>query len=570
MNLAALRHQTTPIHVEIQDQHHVTLRLETGQDIAEVVVVFGDPYEMWAPDWSNERQQMAPTYTTAHHQHWQTKITVPTKRLSYAFVVTGVDGQQAFVGDTGIFLLEQVSLTNGNLYFRLPYLHENEVIQTPAWVKETVWYQIFPERFANGDARNDPEQIRPWDSQLAPTSTDFFGGDLQGIIDHLDYLTDLGVNGLYLTPIFTSPSNHKYDTIDYRKIDAHFGDETTFKALVDAAHQRGMRVMLDAVFNHIGAQSPLWQDVLANGEQSAYADWFHVNEWPIVGGQRPNFDTFAFTDQMPKWRTDNPEVKAYLLDVARYWLAEFDIDGWRLDVANEVDHAFWQDFRRVVKTVKPDAYILGEIWHDATPWLNGDQFDGVMNYAGMAPIMDYFVAQKGTLTAFVQAMNAQFVRYPDAVLPMLFNLVDSHDAPRLLTLVKGDIARAKQILALLFLQRGTPNIYYGTEVGLAGAGDPDNRRVMPWDVAQQNQELSAFVKSLIALRRAYAIQIADQPLTWQTVDDARGVLSFRVGKKLQATFNVGNDVLTLAETPYLSSGWQAGQLQPNGFVIEEI
>lgn len=570
MNLAALRHQTTPIHVEIQDQHHVTLRLETGQDIAEVAVVFGDPYEMWAPDWSNERQQMAPTYTTAHHQHWQTKITVPTKRLSYAFVVTGVDGQQAFVGDTGIFLLEQVSLTNGNLYFRLPYLHENEVIQTPDWVKETVWYQIFPERFANGDARNDPEQIRPWDSQLAPTPTDFFGGDLQGIIDHLDYLMDLGVNGLYLTPIFTSPSNHKYDTIDYRKIDAHFGDEATFKVLIDAAHQRGMRVMLDAVFNHIGAQSPLWQDVLAKGEQSAYADWFHVNEWPIIGGQRPNFDTFAFTDQMPKWRTDNPEVKAYLLDVARYWLAEFDIDGWRLDVANEVDHAFWQDFRRVVKTVKPDAYILGEIWHDATPWLNGDQFDGVMNYAGMAPIMDYFVAQKGTLTAFVQAMNAQFVRYPDAILPMLFNLVDSHDALRLLTLVKGDITRAKQVLALLFLQRGTPNIYYGTELGLAGAGDPDNRRVMPWDVAQQNQELAAFVKALIALRRAYAIQIADQPLMWQTVDDARGVLSFRVGNKLQATFNVGKDVLTLAGTPYLSAGWHAGQLQPNGFVIEGI
>src|SRR5699024_5658775 len=201
-----------------------------------------------------------------------------------------------------------------------------------------------------------------------------------GIIKHLDYLVDLGINGIYFTPIFKAHSNHKYDTIDYMEIDPQFGDKSTFKELVKACHEKGIRIMLDAVFNHSGYYFSQFQDVLEKGENSKYKNWFHIKDFPIQTDPVPNFDSFAFTSHMPKLNTEHPDVKQYLLDVATYWIKEFDIDGWRLDVANEVDHQFWREFRTAVKSVKQDVYILGEIWHDSMPWLQGDQFDAVMNY----------------------------------------------------------------------------------------------------------------------------------------------------------------------------------------------
>lgn len=191
-------------------------------------------------------------------------------------------------------------------------------------------------------------------------SAGFFGGDLQGVIDHLDHLVELGINGIYFCPIFEAYSNHKYDTINYLNIDPAFGDKETFKKLVDECHRRGIKVMLDAVFNHIGDTSPQWQDVIKNGKDSPYADWFHIHEFPVSYQESADFeqasnityDVFAFAPHMPKLNTANPEVKAYLLEIAKYWIEEFDIDAWRLDVANEVDHQFWKEFRKVCDETK--------------------------------------------------------------------------------------------------------------------------------------------------------------------------------------------------------------------------
>ena len=198
----------------------------------------------------------------------------------------------------------------------------------------------------------------PWRNKGSVTNQEFFGGDLPGIISKLDYLKELGVSGLYLTPINEAPSSHKYDTTDYQKIDPHFGTEETMKVLVQEAHNRGMRIMLDGVFNHTGKGFEPWQDVLKKGPESEYFDWFMINEWPFREGvnraREKQYYTFAFFDSMPKLNTNNPKVREYLLSVCENWVKAYDVDGIRLDVANEISHVFCKELRIRLKAIKPD------------------------------------------------------------------------------------------------------------------------------------------------------------------------------------------------------------------------
>ncbi|MGZ4161334.1 MAG: glycoside hydrolase family 13 protein, partial [Neobacillus sp.] len=204
--------------------------------------------------------------------------------------------------------------------------------------------------------------------------------------------------------------------------------------------------------------------------------------------------------KMPKLNTENPEVKEYLLEVGRYWVREFKIDGWRLDVANEVDHAFWRDFRNEVKAIKPDLYILGEIWHDSMPWLRGDQFDAVMNYPLTTNILNLFAKQTITVKEFVENLTHVIHMYPKNINEVAFNLVGSHDTPRILTECGEDIERVKQVYSLLLTFIGTPCIYYGDEIGLTGGQDPGCRKCMEWDREKQNRELFEHIQKLIQLR----------------------------------------------------------------------
>ena len=272
---------------------------------------------------------------------------------------------------------------------------------TPEWARHAVFYQIFPDRFANGDPANDPENTQPWGTP--PSTHNFMGGDLQGIVDRLDYLAELGIGALYLNPIFQATSNHKYNTFDYLRIDPHFGDLATFHRLIAAAHGRGIRVVLDGVFNHCGRGFYAFHDVMENGGNSPYLRWFQIDRFPInpYDGERPaNYRTWWDFRSLPKFNTGHPPVRRYLLDVARYWI-EQGADGWRLDVPNEIaDHDFWREFRAVVKAANPEAYIVGEIWNDATPWLDGTQFDAVMNYLFRDLCRDFFARDTLRADAF--------------------------------------------------------------------------------------------------------------------------------------------------------------------------
>lgn len=478
-----------------QDTLHITLQTKTD-DVHSVVLIYGDPYDWENDKWQMKTAEMVKSGTTAMHDYWFIAVTPEFRRMRYGFRCSDAS-ETTFFTEQG-FYAEQPADTA--YYFCFPYLNKADVFTAPEWVKHTVWYQIFPERFANGDPGLNPVGTLPWAS-TEPTPTNFFGGDFQGVIDHLDYLVELGINGIYFTPIFKAHSNHKYDTIDYMELDPQFGDKETFRRLVDACHKRGIRVMLDAVFNHSGYYFPPFQDVLKKQEKSAYKDWFHFWDFPAVPGTRPNYDTFAFVGSMPKLNTENPDTKKYLLDVASYWIEEFDIDGWRLDVANEVDHAFWREFRQVVKNAKPDAYILGEIWHDSMPWLQGDQFDAVMNYPFTNGAIDFFAKGEIRATNFIHLITDVLHMYPKNVNEVAFNLLDSHDTPRILTLANGEKDRVKLLYLFQLSFLGTPCIYYGDEIGMAGGQDPGCRECMEWDESNQDREMFRYVQKLINLRK---------------------------------------------------------------------
>lgn len=539
---------------------HIRIRTKKN-DVKEVRLISGDPYNFGQEKWYLHEKSMEKLFSTELHDYWLVKATAPFNRLAYGFHIIGEDGTEVFYGDKGFIYYDQNQLgKNINIYFRMPYFHEVDRFKAPDWVKETVWYQIFPERFANGDPANDPEGTLPWNSKRNPGRDDFYGGDLQGVIDHLDYLQELGINGIYFCPIFKAKSNHKYDTIDYFEIDPAFGDKETFKKLVEEAHKRGIRIMLDAVFNHIGILSPQWQDVIKNQEKSRYADWFHIRKFPVedltnlttdeleqVG--LVNYETFAFTGHMPKLNTANKEVQDYLIEVATYWIREFDIDAWRLDVANEVDHQFWKRFYKETTRLKEDFYILGEIWHSSQSWLTGDEFHAVMNYPLTDGIIAFFARDGLSPEEFVSALNEHFMKYRQQANEVMFNLLDSHDTPRILTICNGDKNIVKAALTFMFLQYGTPCIFYGTEIGLEGENDPDCRKCMVWDSTQQDLDMLSFTKQLIRLRKNYADIISKGQLIWHDIRETEKVIGFTKksgDEEIICYFNKGNTKLHLS------------------------
>ena len=513
------------------------------------------------------------------YDYWQIAVTEPKKRLAYAFDITSVDGIRTVYTDHGYIQPDDhEALEDLNTYFRMPFFQEIDMFHSSEWVKNTVWYQIFPERFANGDRSNDPIGTKKWNASDHPGRQDFYGGDLQGVLDHLNHLQKLGVNGIYFNPLFKAPSNHKYDTEDYYQIDPHFGNAALFKEVVTQAHQRGIHVMLDAVFNHIGDKSLQWQDVLKNGQRSKYAGWFHVNKFPATYTPTKNFeftpdatyDTFDYTPHMPKLNTANPAVQEYLLGIAKYWIKEFDIDAWRLDVANEIDHHFWKRFHKETTALKPDFYILGEIWHTSQAWLNGDEFSGVMNYSYTGAILDHFINHRISAEQMIDHLSNQLMKYRDQTNQMMFNVLDSHDTARIMTQARGNRNLVKETFAFTFLQPGTPSIYYGTEYGMDGDNDPDCRKPMNWVPDDDGQDMFTFFKKLVALRRNNADLIEGGMVVLKVLPTGLVEISrMGAGKVLTGIFNTTNLPIKCLSTGrlLLSQGVQDHQLMPNGFVI---
>lgn len=373
-----------------------------------------------------------------------------------------------------------------------------EPISIPQWVPDAVFYQIFPDRFANGDHSLDPTDVVNWDS--SPTRHNFFGGDFHGITEHLDDIRDLGANAIYLTPIFAACTNHRYDTIDYQRIDPLLGGLPAFRQFLAEAHKRNMRVVLDGVFNHCGINHWAFRDVQQNRMDSPFVDWFHIQDFPIVHDPVPNYLTCSGCYYLPKWNVYNPAVREHHLAVARRWLEE-GIDGWRLDVPYFVPKPFWEEFRRTVHSINPDAYIVAEEWRDPLPWLDGKTADATMNYRLRDAILSFTAERSTTAFQLARQANNLYQRTPVHARTSMLNLLGSHDTERVLTRHHGNVQQLLGALALLVASAGIPMIYYGDEIGMIGDNDPGCRGSMRWDKDSWNQKIYRTVQTLISMRK---------------------------------------------------------------------
>jgi cyclomaltodextrinase len=378
-------------------------------------------------------------------------------------------------------------------------------MSVPEWVQDAIFYQIFPDRFANGDPDNDPPNVMNWGS--SPTSWGFQGGDLIGIIRKFDYLLDLGINAIYLNPIFQASSNHRYNTTDYFHIDSKLGTLDDFHNLIDLAHKNQVRIILDGVFNHCGRGFFAFNDVLENQEYSPYRDWFHIKRFPVDAyswGGAVDYLGWWGMKSLPKFNTNNPKTRKYLLNIARYWI-EQGIDGWRLDVPNEInDDDFWAEFRQVVKSANPEAYLVGEIWSADKRWVGEEHFDGLINYPVMDALAGFLATNTMDADHFAEKVEGLLTMYPRDNAYAMYIPLDSHDTERILTRMGNDLNKTRLAYLFQFGYPGAPAIYYGDEIGLVGGKDPECRGAFLWEETMWNTELRKYLKALVALRKKHA------------------------------------------------------------------
>lgn len=537
-----------------EDTLHILLQT-SASDTVEVSLMYGDPF-LWGKvnetfTWIHKTEAMIKRYETSLFNYYFIAIKPDFKRVKYGFILKHAS-HTYFYGSHGLVLKDDLTLFDTydlSSYFNFPFLNHEDVMKTPSWAKNMVWYQIFPDRFHTEHKRVD------WSLEPVLNHTRF-GGTLLGITEKLPYLASLGIQGIYFTPIFEASSMHKYDTINYFNIDPHFGTNEDFKYFVDQAHHYGIKVMLDGVFNHTGFFHPFFQDVVKNHEKSTYKDAFFIKEFPVIDFEidargypktyqntPKRFDTFGFTPMMPKWNTSNTIASEHLLDVVSFWIKNFNIDGWRIDVSNEISHDFLRKIRTRARSIREDVFILGENWDASLPWLLGDQLDAVMNYDLSIPLWR-FLDHKISHKTFIEQLHLYLSRTPKHVIDSMFNLVCTHDTIRIKRRLGDSVEKVKLAYALMFMQAGSPSIYYGDEIGLTGEHDPDNRRPMIWDETLQDKDMLSFMKQLISIKKTYkSFSTSD----FKTVDDDRLLILIKRAHNEQiiAVFNYSNAYVDL-------------------------
>ncbi len=508
----------------------------------------------------------APMEITARDEcfdYFEVILDSPYQRVFYYFSLC--DGEETVLYYGDVFTDHLVD--DRSEYFKLPYNHRADIAVTPDWCRDAVVYNIFPDSFATSrrylSGQGETKEI--W----GRTVKGKLGGTIRGIRENADYLEELGINCIYINPIFAAGEYHKYDLIDYYQIDPCFGSNEEFRKMVEELHRRDIRVIIDGVFNHCGWYFFAFDDVVRNGENSRYRDWFYRLQFPVIRPDDPEaypaYECFGYERMMPKLNTANPEVQAYFCDVCRYWLKEYDIDGWRLDVASEINDGFWRAFRQAAKEIKPDCLLIGEVWETASHWLDGSQFDSSMNYDFRKHCRRFF--GEGTLDAFAfdgRVTNMR-MRYRRNMLPAQLNILDSHDVSRFLSLCGEEERRYR--LAVLFQMCfvGMPSVFYGDELGMSGILEEEYRKPMPWGAG--NEELHAFFRQAIRLRREHIALRRGEYRTRSAEKDSRLYLFDRIHEEETVTvaLNAGEKKERFRIPPGAKLLWQQGlSLGPEG------
>lgn len=499
MFLEAIEHIPDSSYAHAIDESTLVIRLRTKKgDIKECILFYGDRVSQAEPILVNS-VEMRIVASDLLFDYFEIDLKVEYTRVCYYFWLSDGIVSTYYFGNE----FRNTPRCSRTEYFQFPYIRREDIVSVPEWVKGAIIYQIFPDSFATSRKFISKTSNAIGHTNDEKVSKNRNGGTIKGITENLDYLTDLGINCIYLNPIFTAEAYHKYDTIDYFNVDPCFGDNDTFKEFVQECHKYNIKVMLDGVFNHSGSGFFAFKDIMENGGNSKYKDWYYKLQFPIQYTESPNYECFAYVKEMPKLNTGNPNVIEYFCNVGTYWIKEFDIDGWRLDVANEVDHDFWRSFRKAVKAVKTDAFLIAEIWEDSHSWLQGDQFDSVMNYRFAYICREFFGEAKISVNDFDAKINSLKMRYKRPITYAQMNFLDTHDVPRFLSYCGNDIRRLKLAVLFTFMSQGVPSIYYGDEKAFYGIEEHEYRKPMAWKDDKVQSELTDYYKKLIKIRKEF-------------------------------------------------------------------
>lgn len=469
------------------DDTHYIFRLRTGKGEAESVRFYYADRAVMTPKLQFAPLPMEKFRTDRYFDWYEIRLETRFERIAYYFELQNGVETLFYYGDC----YEMAGTPTRADYFQLPFNHRADRFAAPAWTRDAVVYNIFPASFAAG-------------KRLAPNGAPpCRGGTVRGVTENLDYIASLGFNCIYLNPIFAARSYHRYDTLDYYRIDPHMGAEDDLRDLVRRAHALGIRVILDGVFNHVSSDHPFFRDVLGKGRASRYYSCFYaLPETPRLpaAGELPGYTCFSYVADMPKTNTADPFLRQYFCDVGAYWVRKFDVDGWRLDVANELDDGFLRAFRASVKAAKSDALIVGEVWENAAYYLGGDMLDSAMNYDFRRYCRRFFAEQTVDAETFDTNVSTLLLRYNENALFAQLNLLDSHDVSRFLSLCGGKTERMELAVLLQMTFPGMPCVFYGDEKGLCGESEPEYRRPMAWDASSPLEEV---YRRMIALRKTH-------------------------------------------------------------------
>lgn len=469
------------------DDTHYIFRLRTGKGEAESVRFYYADRAVMTPKLQFAPLPMEKFRTDRYFDWYEIRLETRFERIAYYFELQNSVETLFYYGDC----YEMAGTPTRADYFQLPFNHRADRFAAPAWTRDAVVYNIFPDSFAAG-------------KRLAPNGAPpCRGGTVRGVTENLDYIASLGFNCIYLNPIFAARSYHRYDTLDYYRIDPHMGAEDDLRDLVRRAHALGIRVILDGVFNHVSSDHPFFRDVLEKGRASRYYSCFYaLPETPRLpaAGELPGYTCFSYVADMPKTNTADPFLRQYFCDVGAYWVRKFDVDGWRLDVANELDDGFLRAFRASVKAAKSDALIVGEVWENAAHYLGGDMLDSAMNYDFRRYCRRFFAEQTVDAETFDTNVSTLLLRYNENALFAQLNLLDSHDVSRFLSLCGGKTERMELAVLLQMTFPGMPCVFYGDEKGLCGESEPEYRRPMAWDASSPLEEV---YRRMIALRKTH-------------------------------------------------------------------
>lgn len=552
MNLQAILHTPLSKDAYMTGEKSVVIRLRAAKgDLKSVTLFFGDRVCVEEPI-TVEAVPMKCVESDMLFDHFECSVTSDFTRICYYFKLTDESGTVIYYSEHGF---DEKMECHRTQYFQFPYLRREDQITMPEWTKQMVMYHIFPDSFA------DHREKLSGEGKCVETVPGIYcrsrrGGTIRGIIENLSYLRELQVNCIYLNPVFMASSYHKYDTIDYKEIDPCFGSTEDLKELVEKCHENGICVILDGVFNHCGSDFPAFLDVRKNGEKSRYKDWFYQLRFPVTYQTPPNYEAFAYVREMPKLNTGNKEVEQYFCEVGRYWIRETGIDGWRLDVANEINHDFWRAFRKAVKEEKPDAFLIGEIWEDSTVWLQGDQFDSTMNYTFSYICREFFAERKISVSCFAEKVSQMNLRYPEQVSLAQMNFLDTHDVPRFLSYCNGDEKRYRLAVFYMMMAMGIPSVFYGDECGIMGVTEDEYRSSMPWE--NRPEELHDFYRKWIKVRRESTALGRGSYQTLAAIDEQELYVFERRSEKerVLVVLNAGEEKRQIDLSPYLGTSYE--------------